>query len=150
MLILSLILMWFSRYTYQRHILNSLKHLKGSFLREYLTAKSRKLFLQKALRCMKGTWIRPCLWHNFSLQIRYKARALFLIHEDILKHQKNLASTKVYFNWIHWLKSTLSWRRPLSYRNQSIDLRCKSMDWFLYDNGFRHERVNQIISCNLF
>ena len=33
---------------------------------------------------------------------------------------------------------TLSWRRPLSYRNQS-------MDWFLYDNGFRHERVNVIM-----
>ena len=24
---------------------------------------------------------------------------------------------------------------PLSYRNQSIDLLSKSMDWFLYDNG---------------
>ena len=35
----------------------------------------------------------------------------------------------------------LSWRRPLSYRNQSTDLRSKSMDWFLYDNGLRHERV---------
>ena len=29
---------------------------------------------------------------------------------------------------------TLSWRRPSSYRNQS-------MDWFLYDNGLRHYRV---------
>ena len=28
-----------------------------------------------------------------------------------------------------------------SYRNQSIDLLCKSMDWFLYDIGLRHERV---------
>ena len=37
---------------------------------------------------------------------------------------------------------TLSWRRPLSYRNQSIDLLCKLMDWFLYDNGLRHERVD--------
>ena len=27
------------------------------------------------------------------------------------------------------------------YRNQSIDLQSKSMDWFLYDNGLRHERV---------
>ena len=36
---------------------------------------------------------------------------------------------------------TLSWRRLLSYRNQSIDLLRKSMDWFLYDNGLRHERV---------
>ena len=36
---------------------------------------------------------------------------------------------------------TLSWRRPLLYSNQSIDLDSKSMDWFLYDNGLRHERV---------
>ena len=37
---------------------------------------------------------------------------------------------------------TLSWRRPLSYRNQSNDLQSKLMDWFLYDNGLRHERIN--------
>ena len=36
----------------------------------------------------------------------------------------------------------LSRRRPLSYRNQSIGLLCNSLDWFLYDNGLRHERVN--------
>ena len=41
---------------------------------------------------------------------------------------------------------TLSWPRLLSYRNQSIDLRSKSMDWFLYDNGLRHERVNVALS----
>ena len=39
------------------------------------------------------------------------------------------------------LPLTLSWRRPILYRNQSIDLRSKSMDWFLYDIGLRHERV---------
>ena len=39
---------------------------------------------------------------------------------------------------------TLSWRRQLSYRNQSIDLLRKSMDWFLYDNDLRHERVKGI------
>ena len=38
--------------------------------------------------------------------------------------------------WNYEILLTLSWRRPLSYRNQS-----KSMDWFLYDNGLRHERV---------
>ena len=27
----------------------------------------------------------------------------------------------------------------ISYRNQSIDLLCKSMDWFIYDRDFRHE-----------
>ena len=36
---------------------------------------------------------------------------------------------------------TLSWRKALSYRNQSIDFLRKSMDWFLYDNGLRLERV---------
>ena len=35
---------------------------------------------------------------------------------------------------------TLSWRRSVSYRNQSIDLQSKLMDWFLYDRDLRHER----------
>ena len=38
---------------------------------------------------------------------------------------------------------TLSWREPLSYRNQSIDLQSKSMNWFLYDNGLHHEKVKK-------
>ena len=58
-----------------------------------------------------------------------------------------------YFAFIHYdirmklrcqyvLRSlTLSRRRPLPYRNQSTDLRSKSMDWFLYDNGLRLEGV---------
>ena len=52
---------------------------------------------------------------------------------------------KVFLLWIFLCRSlplTLSWRRPLSYRNQSIDLLYKSVDWFLYDNSLRHERVN--------
>ena len=36
---------------------------------------------------------------------------------------------------------TPSWRGSLSYRNQSIDLQSKSMDWFLYYNGLCLERV---------
>ena len=40
---------------------------------------------------------------------------------------------------------TLSWRRPLSYRNHSIDLQSKSMDWFVYDNGLRHEKVKVML-----
>ena len=53
-----------------------------------------------------------------------------------IKGWNNTETPLTYCSW------TLSWRRPLSYRNQSIDLRSKSMDWFLYDNGLRHERVN--------
>ena len=43
---------------------------------------------------------------------------------------------------------TLTRRRPISYRNQSIDLLRKSMDWFLYDNGLRHERVKLRMRIN--
>ena len=42
-------------------------------------------------------------------------------------------SYKLSVIWLSYL--TFSWRRPLSYRNQSIDLRRKSMDWFLYDTA---------------
>ena len=43
--------------------------------------------------------------------------------------------------WQKQVNLTFSWRRPLSYRNQSIDFLCKSIDWFLNDNGLRHEKV---------
>ena len=34
-----------------------------------------------------------------------------------------------------------SWQKSLSYKNQSIDLHYKLMDWFLYDKDICHERV---------
>ena len=45
-------------------------------------------------------------------------------------------------NRISW-RLTISCRKPSPYRNQSADLLCKSMNWFLYGNGLRHERVNR-------
>ena len=47
----------------------------------------------------------------------------------------------LFLTWKYYTVLTLSWRRSLSYRNQSIDLQSKSMDWFLYDHGLRHESV---------
>ena len=41
---------------------------------------------------------------------------------------------------------TLLWWRYLSCRNQSIDLLCKSVDWFLRDRDLRHEKVNEGVS----
>ena len=40
-----------------------------------------------------------------------------------------------------YMDLTPSCRSPLSYRNQSINLQSKLMDWFLYDRDLRHERV---------
>ena len=39
---------------------------------------------------------------------------------------------------------TLSWRRLLSYRNQSTELQSRSIDWFLYHNDLREERVKGV------
>ena len=39
----------------------------------------------------------------------------------------------------------LSWQRSASYRNQSIDLLWKSVDWFRYDRDLCHERVKVLM-----
>ena len=66
----------------------------------------------------------------------------FFFEISVFVIMNNLISKTNSRSFTLWL--TLSWRRSLSYRNQSIDLLCKSMDWFLYDNGPRHERVNEL------
>ena len=45
---------------------------------------------------------------------------------------------------VAWNELTLSWRRSLSHRNQSIDLLCKSLDCFLYDRDLCHKRVKDL------
>ena len=46
--------------------------------------------------------------------------------------KSNILIEKCLFFYVTGTQLTLSWGRPLSYRNQSIDLQSKSMDWFLY------------------
>ena len=50
--------------------------------------------------------------------------------------------SKFEFMFLEQKSLTLSWRRPLLYRNQSINLQSKSMDWFVYDNDLRNEIIN--------
>ena len=71
--------------------------------------------------------------------------SIWVLLEDVLSLSLSLTifSERHKTGWVRnatW-NLTLSWRRPLSYRNQSIDLQSKSLDWFLHDNGLRHERV---------
>ena len=42
------------------------------------------------------------------------------------------------------LKSFMTEAVIIQKLDQSIDLLCKSMDWFLYDNALRHERVKDL------
>ena len=69
----------------------------------------------------------------------------------LLRHQLDINSKKIVRirKGKGRFRLTLSWRRPISYRNQSIDLWSKSMDWFLYDISLRHERVKPWFSRRL-
>ena len=58
-----------------------------------------------------------------------------VFHKFYLVNSRILCFKKLWIEWWNdWyeLPLTLSWRRPLSYRNQSINLESKSIDWFLY------------------
>ena len=68
--------------------------------------------------------------------------------KKLKKNKTNYALQHVRIDsWCMWVKSILnrSWRRFLLFRNQSIDLQNKSMDWFLYDKNLRHVRVHALL-----
>ena len=81
----------------------------------------------------------------FSSLVKLHNQIFFLCHSIIKTMTCAVVEaallSKVIGNVMGVVSLTLSWQRPLSYRNQSIDLWSKSMDWVLYDNGLRHERV---------
>ena len=90
----------------------------------------------------------------YSMRKKQQQHLIFVAGK--IKKLDPIAYAVIFIKTNYYTSLTLSWRRPLSYRNQSnqsIDLRSKSMDWFLYDNGLRQERVKLIIfliSINLF
>ena len=86
----------------------------------------------------------------FSLNITKSERYLETtpnIYDDLFEvlYKKDFIHVKisVIFFMLLYGTLTLSWRRSLSYRNQSIYLQSKSVDWFLYDRYLRHEGVKQ-------
>ena len=87
---------------------------------------------------------RDCYFQHFFWNYTYANLKIFsqwgrikCMYPVTLKNRELDFFTKVFSpGWLSVL--TFSWRRPLSYRNQSIDLRSKSMDWFLCDNGLRY------------
>ena len=85
---------------------------------------------------------------NHVLIVKYKNNITLIymylkLHQNFVTAKILLLTLKRFWKTVSAL--TLSRRRPLSYRNQSIDLGSKSMDWFLYGNGLRLERVNLVL-----
>ena len=97
------------------------------------------VWLSSDLTMTVTTWYEFCdishITANKNL-VKFKCSKKFFFPRA-LKHLRN---ERCLFVKIEDLL-TLWWWRSLSYRNQSIDLLCKSMDWFLYNRDFRHEKV---------
>ena len=108
--------------------------------------------------------VKKCITKMFTLELSGNSLALYLNKRFEKKHWSYKRCQSIAIWWrLEWRRSlfehtilvktvgknvktlTLSWRRPISCRNQSIDLRSKSMDWFLYDNGLRHGRVKTLV-----
>ena len=91
------------------------------------------VYTAKRIVLRVDAWNWKCIWVHHSEPAVYAA------------NYRKTSLPKFDFNKVacfsEHLFLTLSWRRLLSYRNQPIDLQNKSMDCFLYDNGLRHERV---------
>ena len=119
--------------------------LKTDTISSLKRISSHKIFLQQFVWFLWMVFVVIMIWKPVSLyfcsfQVAWSAgNILFVtVGTDIRKDADYLGNVS---NKVLYL--TLSWRRPLSYSNQSTDLRSKSMDWFLCDNSLRHERVKQ-------
>ena len=96
----------------------------------------KKLFWKTLLNSEANTRAVVSFWSKSPTQI------VFYELWKQRKHYALLTCKKIRLGF----NLTLSWGRFLSYRNQSIDLLCKSLDWFLYDRDLLHERANAFIA----
>ena len=80
---------------------------------------------------------------NFFISKNFHIKKLGgLVHFQKLPYQGIRGNFGIIYSAVDaFLHLTLLGRRSQSYRNQSIDLQSKSMDWFLYDRDLRQERV---------
>ena len=100
--------------------------------------------------------LKPCLnlcsrrWlkSNLSLHTRWVINIVDFLSTGLM-NSNNALRKMLQLLELQMFRSS-SWRRLLSYRNHSIDLQSKSMDWFLYNKGLRHERVNDTWKKRVF
>ena len=91
---------------------------------------------------------------KFVVQILLWSMEFMIQNKSQPRHQCSLklGSMLKYLNK-NWNNYQLKWyclERSLLYRNQPIALFYKSMEWFLYDRDFHHERVKQYFSYKFF
>ena len=97
----------------------------------------------KSQFCYVYFYIKKTLLYCNSVSLKTSSAR---VEEISRKNKFSMKLIDIYYQFmfkdsILYMSLTLSWRGSLSYRNQSIDLLCKSMGWFLYDRDLSHERI---------
>ena len=97
------------------------------------------------LRCL--TWVLIALPKVLTI-LRKQFSCCVLQHQHAIafKHCNNLEESQILACKMFDL--TLLWRTFRSYKNQSIVLQSKSVEWFLNESDLRHERVNGLSLWN--
>ena len=116
----------FSYYTFSILHFSCIPHVPGCFFN--ISLFSCYIFFIMDFSIFHSFMLLSSLLHSFQVLL-FSVHTFFMLNVLLVLLCKDIK------------RLTLSWRRPLSYRKQSIDLLCKSMNWYLYDNGLRHERV---------
>ena len=114
-------------------------------LSEILCFLNRKFILPHFVQISKDFVINPFLT---NVPILYSLKTLEnQKFTGVFRGYKMRALTRTELSWLNrGSLFTLLWLSSLSYRNQSTDLLCKSMDWFLFDRYLCNERVNSFFS----
>ena len=81
--------------------------------------------------------------NKFEVPLQNKTRSFFAEHLWTTVSESFHTTQSILQNL------TRLWHMSLSYKIQSIDLLCKSMEWFLNDRNHRHERVRNEIKMIL-
>ena len=94
---------------------------------------------------------RVCFWSLINIFVPVHPSTLsFSCIFSVLSHTAPTGDTLCLhsstFLTVFWISSnslTLLWQRSLWLRKQSINLQCKSSDWFLYHREFRQEKCKE-------
>ena len=125
--------------------------LEEIFIIFYVLEFIEILLTSTMLKKVFGNSLPPNLFHAAGLFL-YPLRTLENLWFSVVlrEYKKGTPDKETSKHWheIGWNARlvllallALSWRWSLSYRNESTDLLCKPVDWFLYDMDLHHERV---------
>ena len=127
------------------HRLPNLQRITFHFLQRRIqkkfTVKTINYFYKKVQSFINGAFLRKQLT---ALAVNYTRKKSIIVDVRLASKQIS-AESKILLNLSQKTAHEILFNsfaiESLSYRNQSMDLQRKSMDWFLYARDIRHGRV---------